>query len=273
MAQAQKFVFIRRAELEAVLQKFGPIVEYVTTGMKVKETIYQVLIPNTKLVVHVYSSIEKGSEVGRDVGKDAIRVVTLLPTPYGLKPVSKQIRTHRTPGWELRLEKKIQKCIDNIPQYTLCPECNCPLIVRKRRADDVKFFGCTNYPECKYACDMTEGKPTPRRPTTRTVTVGKKVVTITRTCPRCQSPMEERPGKYGVYHSCTNWPKCRFVERVMATPRDPQESAKDARERRVKMSTPSCPQCGREMLRRSGKYGEFWGCPSYPACRGTRNIR
>lgn len=31
-----------------------------------------------------------------------------------------------------------------------------------------------------------------------------------------------------------------------------------------------CPQCGAEMVKRRGKYGEFYGCSNYPACRGTR---
>jgi hypothetical protein len=33
---------------------------------------------------------------------------------------------------------------------------------------------------------------------------------------------------------------------------------------------PNCPLCGDLMKRRSGKFGEFWGCVNYPNCRGTR---
>jgi len=36
------------------------------------------------------------------------------------------------------------------------------------------------------------------------------------------------------------------------------------------MEVPNCPNCGAEMVERSGKYGDFWGCPKYPKCRGTR---
>ena len=38
------------------------------------------------------------------------------------------------------------------------------------------------------------------------------------------------------------------------------------------MGVPSCPNCGATMRRRSGQYGQFWGCSSYPQCRGTRSI-
>ncbi len=35
--------------------------------------------------------------------------------------------------------------------------------------------------------------------------------------------------------------------------------------------TPPCPRCGGPMRRRSGRYGQFWGCLKYPVCKGTRN--
>jgi len=37
-------------------------------------------------------------------------------------------------------------------------------------------------------------------------------------------------------------------------------------------STPNCPRCGSPMRRRSGRYGQFWGCSRYPGCKGTRKI-
>ncbi len=33
-----------------------------------------------------------------------------------------------------------------------------------------------------------------------------------------------------------------------------------------------CPLCGAPMVKRTSRYGEFWGCSTYPACRGTRKI-
>ncbi len=34
-----------------------------------------------------------------------------------------------------------------------------------------------------------------------------------------------------------------------------------------------CPRCGGELKKRSGKFGEFFGCGNFPQCRYTRNIR
>ena len=41
-------------------------------------------------------------------------------------------------------------------------------------------------------------------------------------------------------------------------------------------ASPACPVCGRTMVRRTARKGsnagaQFWGCPSYPACRGVVN--
>ena len=33
-----------------------------------------------------------------------------------------------------------------------------------------------------------------------------------------------------------------------------------------------CPMCGSVMMKRNGKFGEFWGCSSFPECRHTENI-
>ena len=32
-----------------------------------------------------------------------------------------------------------------------------------------------------------------------------------------------------------------------------------------------CPECSGKLIKRHGKYGEFWGCSSYPGCRYVRN--
>ena len=34
-----------------------------------------------------------------------------------------------------------------------------------------------------------------------------------------------------------------------------------------------CPRCGNSLVLRKGKYGNFYGCSSYPRCKFTQNIR
>ena len=37
--------------------------------------------------------------------------------------------------------------------------------------------------------------------------------------------------------------------------------------------SPSCPECGGEMVKRDGQYGAFWGCQKYPECKGLIKIK
>lgn len=40
----------------------------------------------------------------------------------------------------------------------------------------------------------------------------------------------------------------------------------------IKTHRPICPRCSNEMVKRTGKLGEFWGCGNFPNCRGVRHI-
>ncbi|MDO4334015.1 MAG: exonuclease domain-containing protein [Eubacteriales bacterium] len=35
--------------------------------------------------------------------------------------------------------------------------------------------------------------------------------------------------------------------------------------------TEVCPRCGGELVKRKGRFGQFFGCSNYPACRYTKN--
>jgi restriction system protein len=48
-------------------------------------------------------------------------------------------------------------------------------------------------------------------------------------------------------------------------------------EQQAEAGAPECPECGKPMHRRLAKAGRnagkpFWGCPGFPACKGTREI-
>jgi Topoisomerase DNA binding C4 zinc finger/PD-(D/E)XK nuclease superfamily len=47
-------------------------------------------------------------------------------------------------------------------------------------------------------------------------------------------------------------------------------STKGSNDPQSQAVVPNCPLCGDLMKRRTGKFGEFWGCVNYPSCRGTR---
>jgi restriction system protein len=73
-----------------------------------------------------------------------------------------------------------------------------------------------------------------------------------------------------------------LVRTVQANPAPVAAQASPARSAATTLSepsvtTPTCPECGTPMVKRLAKRGtnagqEFWGCPRYPGCRGTRQI-
>ncbi len=56
------------------------------------------------------------------------------------------------------------------------------------------------------------------------------------------------------------------------TSSEPSGRPVDGRPTDVPDQAPECPECGATMRQRSGRWGDFWGCSSYPACKGTRRI-
>ena len=44
----------------------------------------------------------------------------------------------------------------------------------------------------------------------------------------------------------------------------------EAREQQKVEAAPDCPQCGKPMRRRKSAKGDFWGCSTFPDCKGTR---
>ncbi len=89
-------------------------------------------------------------------------------------------------------------------------------------------------------------------------------------CPTCGSPMERVfSGKSRQWFaSCSRWPDCDGTlplndDGSVGEPEPEPEPDEDVR----------CATCGKAMLRRSGRFGEFFGCVDYPGCKGIRNLQ
>ena len=57
-----------------------------------------------------------------------------------------------------------------------------------------------------------------------------------------------------------------FSERLMTTRLQAREA------QRADPEAPTCPLCTKPMRKRKSAKGDFWGCTTYPDCRGTRPI-
>ena len=62
---------------------------------------------------------------------------------------------------------------------------------------------------------------------------------------------------------------CRMNQQVFELlAKELQRSGTPGRKPDVKI----CSACGMPMKKRTGRYGEFWGCTGYPVCRHTENV-
>ena len=82
-----------------------------------------------------------------------------------------------------------------------------------------------------------------------------------KTCPDCGRPVVEKFGKHGMFFlSCTGWsedPQCKWSQQL------------DAEGNPLKMegTGEKCPDCGHELVAKSGRFGPFVGCSNYPDCK------
>src|SRR5438105_11557605 len=69
------------------------------------------------------------------------------------------------------------------------------------------------------------------------------------------------------------WEQYRYDQLLKVTGKEVADEWLHARRHpsQSKIENLKCPDCGGEMVPRSGAYGKFWGCKRYPSCKGTRD--
>jgi hypothetical protein len=93
----------------------------------------------------------------------------------------------------------------------------------------------------------------------------------TKECPRCGNllPVDafaDSSLTTGVGRICN---ECKARSR---TRMGPARKMKDQISTQQATASKNCQKCGSPMVRRTGRYGSFYGCSTYPKCRGTRKI-
>ena len=92
--------------------------------------------------------------------------------------------------------------------------------------------------------------------------IRKEVVETDEVCEECGKPMVIRRGRYGQFLACSGFPECRNSRNLDGT------SAKKDR-KPPQLTDKKCPKCGKPMVIRTSARGKFYGCSTYPKCRGT----
>jgi ssDNA-binding Zn-finger/Zn-ribbon topoisomerase 1 len=100
-------------------------------------------------------------------------------------------------------------------------------------------------------------------------------------CEYCESPIAWYWTDKSIYGG--NWTYCLLNRHKEGSPpksdyelnrkKEDLRQARKAKKETTSDGAPICPNCNIVMIRRKGRYGEFWGCPRYPKCKITERIR
>lgn len=127
-----------------------------------------------------------------------------------------------------------------------CPLCQGTLTIK--HIGQNSFWGCENYPACRYTRSLHEEASFIPEPLADSF------------CPNCDSPLFLKKGRFGFFIGCSAFPECDY----MADP-EPETAA----------SLCKCPECKKgEVVERTNKYGKkFYACNRYPKCKFVLNFK
>lgn len=134
--------------------------------------------------------------------------------------------------------------LGDAPKEFKCPKCGKDMVIKLGKSG--KFMSCSNYPDCDGGRTM-EGEEM------------KGPEETGENCPKCfdehEGKLVTRHGKYGVFISCSRYPKCKFIK-------------EDEEEKKKKLTGVKCGECADgEMMERRGRFGIFYSCTNYPDCK------
>ncbi len=143
---------------------------------------------------------------------------------------------------DLEDAKKTQQRVkpEDIPTDIKCDKCGLPMVIKWGR--NGKFLACSGYPECKNTKNfVTEENGNIK-------VAEEKVETTNEKCPKCDSPMVLKSGRFGKFLACSKYPECKTTKPIATGFK--------------------CPEDGGDIIERRSKKGKlFWSCSNFPKCR------
>jgi DNA topoisomerase-1 len=130
---------------------------------------------------------------------------------------------------------------EEVPTDIVCDKCSRMMLIKWGRKG--KFLACSGYPECRNTKDFTTGEDG------RPVAVERVAEPVDVSCPKCQSPMTLKSGRFGRFLACSKYPDCKTT---------------------LPYSTGiPCPEAdGGTLVERRTKRGRvFYSCSNYPKCK------
>ena len=86
-------------------------------------------------------------------------------------------------------------------------------------------------------------------------------------CEKCGKPLVIKWGKFGSFLACTGYPECTYTRELTVDLPDVDKANLSEQG-----DEEYCENCGRPMVLKKGRFGQFYACSGYPDCKTTKRI-
>ncbi len=86
------------------------------------------------------------------------------------------------------------------------------------------------------------------------------------TCEKCGKPLVIKWGRHGRFMACSGYPDCTNTREIALELPDDEKAALG------EQGEEYCVNCGRPMVLKKGRFGQFWACSGYPDCKTTKPL-
>jgi len=89
------------------------------------------------------------------------------------------------------------------------------------------------------------------------------------TCPQCGKTLHIKIGKNGHFLACSGYPKCKYSSDYT---RDEKGHIRAVAPPAGETTDKVCEKCGKPMVLKRGRYGDFLACGGFPECKNTQSL-
>ncbi|HSF99730.1 MAG TPA: type I DNA topoisomerase [Vicinamibacterales bacterium] len=144
-----------------------------------------------------------------------------------------------------RAAKEMPSFKEGQPTDVKCDQCGAPMVEKAGKFGI--FLACSRYPDCE---NTKEIEP-PDQSTEE----------LEETCENCGRPMATRRGRFGPFLACTGYPECKTTRKIITGKQGVSAAKPD------QVLDEQCPNCGKNLVIKQGRFGEFTACTGYPSCK------
>ena len=145
-----------------------------------------------------------------------------------------------------RAEKEMPNFKEGQPTGMVCDKCGTGEMVEKAGKFGI-FLACSRYPECDNTKELEPAEASTEE--------------LDENCENCGKPMVAKRGRFGMFLACTGYPECKTTRKIIATKQGVSAAKPD------QILDEACPNCGKNLVVKQGRFGEFTACTGYPECK------